>query len=98
MLFRSDGSCLALVTVFFAVIEMLEHVVGHFQGNTDTDLLRRGYQGYHTAWSAREAPMVVRTLPEPPTPTGNSSATALKVREIDVIYQRAIAEQPDRLG
>lgn len=67
-------------------------------GDSSAGLVRRRDQRDHPARRPRHAAMVRRSLPEAPGKAGQESTPALQVGERGPEDQRAVGEDPDRVG
>src|SRR5690625_2602604 len=73
----------AQITVFLAVIQMIQDILRHQISDALTHRTILRHQSDHPPWRARRTPMVMRTLPETTSPAVNTSSTAVDVREIN---------------
>ena len=84
----------AQVAVLFTHVERSESLRAYKVGHADTGGIRFGDQCDDATGRLRRSTMVVRTLPEASRPAANARAAALDMREVGLVDQRAVAEQP----
>ena len=95
-LLRSEGNAhrMALVAIFFPVVQMLEHLVLDAVGHALAHRPRRRNQGNHPPGRFRSTAMIVRPLPEPAFPPLDRGYLAFQKRKVDLIDQRSVTEHP----
>jgi hypothetical protein len=94
---KPDFGHQALVAVFFAVVELLEHCRRDQVGHAVAASSPVGHQGDHSAGLFRRAAVVVGALPEAPLPVADTGRLARQPGKIGFKNQRAVGKQPHRL-
>src|SRR6185312_735729 len=82
------------IAIFLAVIEMPERCGRDAISHPRANCIVFGNQGGDATRVFEGAAMVVRALPQTPGPAADRRGPALDVRKIDLVDQRAVAEQP----